>query len=58
MTYFQLLLTQLKQKINLLKLWIRIQQYTATDFQDWSKVTPKIKAAYFSILRNGFRKIL
>ena len=24
---------KLKQKINLLKLWIQIQQYTATDFQ-------------------------
>ena len=50
--------TQLKQKINLLKLWIRIQQYTGTDFQGWSKMTLKIKTAYFSTLRSGFQKIL
>ena len=25
--------TQLKQKINLLKPWIQIEQYSATDFQ-------------------------
>ena len=39
-------------------LWIRIQQYTATDFQGWLKMTVKIKPAYFSIFRSGFRKIL
>ena len=37
-TYFQLLQTQLKQKI---------QQYTATDFQGWPKLTLKIKTTYF-----------
>ena len=31
--HFQLLQTQLKQKMNLLKLWIRIQQHSATDSQ-------------------------
>ena len=39
----------LKQKMSFLKLWILIQQYTATDFQGWSKMTLKIKTAYFSI---------
>ena len=47
---------QLKQNINLLKFWIRIQQYTAIDFQGWSRVTLKIKTAYFSILEVGFEK--
>ena len=46
------------KKINLLKLWIRIQQHTATDFQGWLKKTLKIKTAYFSVFRGGFRKIL
>ena len=27
------------KKINLLNDWIRIQLYTATDFQGWSKIT-------------------
>ena len=43
-------------KKNLLKLWIRIQQYTATDFQGWSGMTLKTRAAYFSIFGDGFRK--
>ena len=47
-----------KTKINPLKLWMRIRQYTATDFQGWSKMTLKIKTAYFSIFRSGFRNIL
>ena len=46
------------QKINLSKLWIRIQQYTASDFEGWFKLTLKMKAAYFSIFRGGFQKIL
>ena len=40
---------------------MRIQQYTAADFegfQGWSKMILKIKTAYFSIFRSGFRKIL
>ena len=43
MAYFQVLQTQLKQKIIVLKLWVRIQRYTAADFQGWSKMTRKIK---------------
>ena len=43
--------------MNLLKLWIRVQQYIATDFQGWSKMTLKIKTAYFSAFISGFRKI-
>ena len=50
--------SQLKQTIYLLKLWIRIQQYTSTDFQGWSKLTLKIKTANFFIFRGGIRKIL
>ena len=46
------------QKINLSKLWIRIQQYTASDFEGWFKLTLNMKAAYFSIFRGGFQKIL
>ena len=41
MTYFQVLETQLKQKIIVLKLWVRTQRYIAVDFQGWSKMTPK-----------------
>ena len=44
-----------KTKINLLRFWIRIHQYTAIDFQGWSKITLKIKTANFSIFRSGFR---
>ena len=40
-----------------LKLWIRIHQYTAIDFQGGLKMTLKIKTAYF-IFGVGFRKIL
>ena len=47
-----------KTKIIVLKLWIRIQRYTAVDFQAWSKTTLKIKMAYIYIYRSGFRKIL
>ena len=36
MTHFQVLKTQLKQKIIVLKLWVRIQRYTVVDFQGWS----------------------
>ena len=50
--------TELKQKIKLLKLLLQIQQYVATDFQGWSKMTLKIKTAYFSIFRSRFQKIL
>ena len=50
-THFQLLIKLITQlnKTNLLKLWIRIQQYSATDFQVRSKTTLKIITAYFSI---------
>ena len=41
-----------------LKLWIRIHQYTAIDFQGGLKMTLKIKTAYFFIFRVGFREIL
>ena len=58
MTYIQVLSTQLKQKIIVLRLWVRIQQYTEADFQGWSKMTLKIKMAYISIFRSGFGKIL
>ena len=35
MSYFRMLYKNNKnKKINLAKLWMRIQQYTATDFQD------------------------
>ena len=37
---------------------MRTQQYIATDFQGWSKMTLKIKTAYFSLFGSGFRKIL
>ena len=40
------------------KLRVPIQRYTATEFQGWSKMTLKIKTAYFSIFRSGFREIL
>ena len=49
---------QLKQKIIVLKRWVRIQRYTAVDFQGWSKITLKIKMTYISIFRSGFQKIL
>ena len=49
MTYFQQNI-----KINLLKLSIRVQQYNATDFQGWLKMTLKIKMACFFIFRSGF----
>ena len=42
-TYFQLLQTQLKQEIMVLKRWVRIQWYTAVDFQGWLRMTLKIK---------------
>ena len=45
-------------KINPLKLWIPIQQYTVTDFQGWSKMTFKNKVAYFLIFRSGLQEIL
>ena len=35
-----------------------VQQTTATDFQGWSKMTLRIKTAYFSIFIKGFQKIL
>ena len=54
---FSAVINTIKTK-NLLKLWIRIQQYTATDFQGWSKMTLKIKTAYFSTFRSGIRKII
>ena len=34
-----------------------IQQYTATDFQGWSKITLKIKMAHFSTLEVGLEKL-
>ena len=46
-----------EQTRSLLKLWIRIQQYTATDFQGWSKITLKIKMAHFSTLEVGLEKL-
>ena len=45
-----------KQKIIVLKLWVRIQRYTAVDVQGGSKMTQKTKMAYFSILEVGFEK--
>ena len=50
--------TNTKQKIIVLKRWVRIQGYTAVDFQGWSKMTLKIKTAYISIFRSEFQKIL
>ena len=47
----------IEQTRNLLKLWIRIQQYTGTDFQGWSKITLKIKMAHFSTLEVGLEKL-
>ena len=47
-----------KKKIIVLKRWVRIQLYTAVDFQGWSKMVLKIKMAYISICRSGFQKIL
>ena len=42
--------------------WVPPRYYThiiqGADFQDWSKMTLKIKTAYFSSFRNGFRKLL
>ena len=41
-----------------IKLWIRFEQYTATDFQSWSKKALKVKTAHFptfvGILKNAF----
>ena len=34
------------KKIIVLKRWVRIQRYTAVDFQGWSKMTLKVKLAY------------
>ena len=48
----------IEKKIIGLKLWLRIQRYAAVDFQGWSKMTVKIKMAYFSIFRSEFREIL
>ena len=47
-----------KAKNNCLRALNRIQRYTTVDFQDWSKMAPKIKMAYISIFRSGFQKIL
>ena len=58
MNIWQIFRTQLKQKIIVLKLWVRIQQYAAVDFQGWSKMTLKVKMAYISILEVGFEKFL
>ena len=46
------------KKIIVFKRWVRIQRYTAVDFQGWSKMTLKIKMAYISMFRSGFQKIL
>ena len=48
----------IKTRTKSLQLWIRIQQYIATDFQGWLKMTSILKTANFSILRSQFRKIL
>ena len=54
---FSAVISTFKTKIiNLLKLWIPIQQYTATDSQGWSKMTLKTKTAYFSSFGSEFRK--
>ena len=45
-------MSTIKTKINLVKLWIPIQHYTATDFQGWSKMTLNIKTAYFSMFKS------
>ena len=37
--------TNTKQKIIVLKRWVRIQRYTAVDFQGLSKMTLKINMA-------------
>ena len=47
----------IKTKIIVLKSRVRIQWYTAVDFQGWSKMTLKIKMTYISILESEFQKI-
>ena len=50
-------LNTIKTKKIVLKHWVKIQQYTAVDFQGWSKMTLKIKMAHISILEMGFKKL-
>ena len=46
-----------KKNVLNLKLLVRIQSYTAVDFQGWSKMNPKAKMAHIPMFRSGFRKI-
>ena len=57
-TFFAAAINTAKTKRKCFKDWIQVQQYTATNFQGWSKITLKIKTTYFSIFRSGFQKIL
>ena len=54
---FSAVINTVRANKNLLKLLIRIQQYTATDFQGLSKITLKIKMAHFSTLEVGLEKL-
>ena len=56
--YILAVIKTIKKEINLLKVCMRIQWYTATDFQGSAKMTIKIKTAYFSMFRSVFQKIL
>ena len=56
--YILAVIKTIKKEINLLKVCMRIQWYTATDFQGSSKMTIKIKTAYFSMFRSVSQKIL
>ena len=55
---FSAVINPIKAKVNILKLQIRIQQYTVVYFHGWTKMTLKIKTAYVSIVGSEFRKIL
>ena len=46
------------KKLIVSKYWVKIQQYTAVDFQGWSKIPLKIKMARISILEMGFKNFL
>ena len=55
MAYFKVLQTQLKWKINLSKVWIRIKQYTLDDFQGWSKWLSRLKQSISVFLEVGYK---
>ena len=46
----------IKQELKLLKLWIRIQQYIATDFPGWLKMTSILKLRISPFLEASFEK--